>query len=74
MQFPYMDINCSVNVSIYCMTVKSIVYIVGYIVNGRDEIISRLTVVSCEAKKQQQAHALQDYATTTVSTLHMRQL
>ena len=35
--------------------------------------ISRLTVVSREAKKQQ-AHALQDHADTTVSNLHAQQL
>ena len=32
--------------------------------------ISRLAVVSHEAKKKQQARALQDYVTTTVSNLH----
>ena len=31
-------------------------------------------VVSREAKKKQQARALQDYATTTVSNLHAQQL
>ena len=31
---------------------------------------SRLTVVSREAKKKQQARVLQDHAATTVSNLH----
>ena len=34
----------------------------------------RLTVVSCEAKKKQQAHTFQDHAATTVSNLHSWQL
>ena len=38
-------------------------------------ILSRLMVVSREAKKeQQQARALQDHAATTVSNLHAQQL
>ena len=35
---------------------------------------SRLTVVSREAKKKQQAHTLQDHTATTVSNLHVWQL
>ena len=31
-------------------------------------------VVSCEAKKKQQVHALQDNTAITVSNLHVRQL
>ena len=36
-------------------------------------LLSRLTVVSCGAKKQQM-RAFQDHTATTVSNLHARQL
>ena len=50
------------------------VYVVTFVTLDSFAFISRLTGVSREAKKKQQARARQDHAATTVSNLHVRQL